>query len=81
MEIEYGCRSEYGPLELRIQATAQENGFLVYVEDRRLEPPGVQEHAVQSSLESAKEYAVAQADEYLASRQDPALHEAKWRCS
>jgi hypothetical protein len=36
MELQHGCRSEYGPLELRIQITSGLNGFTVYVEDPRL---------------------------------------------
>jgi hypothetical protein len=38
MDLEHGCRSEYGPLELRIQTTSVENSFVVYVEDTRLTP-------------------------------------------
>jgi hypothetical protein len=37
MELQHGCRSEYGPLEFRIQTSASSNGFMVYVEDPRLE--------------------------------------------
>lgn len=32
MELQHGCREEYGPLELRIQTTDSLNGFTVYVE-------------------------------------------------
>jgi hypothetical protein len=81
MELQHGCRSEYGPLELRIQTTASLSGFTVYVDDSRLENPRVHEHAVQSTLESAKEYLVLRAGEYLNSRAEAAPHEAHWRCS
>ena len=81
MELQHGCRAEYGPLELRIQTTAQLNGFHVYVEDPRLAHRTVDEHAVQSTLESAKEYAVLRAGAYLNSHQEAGGHEAKWRCS
>ena len=56
MDLQHGCRSEYGPLELRIQTTDQLNGFTVYVEDPRREPICVYEQAVQSTLESAKDH-------------------------
>ena len=59
MEIQNGCRAEYGPLELRIQATVSVNGFMVYVDDPRREHPSlanVLESAVQSTLAAAKEY-------------------------
>lgn len=81
MELRHGCRAEYGPLELRLQATAAANEFTVYVEDPRLERPCVHEHEMQSSLESAKEYAALRADEYLGSRKEAAPRKAKWRCS
>jgi hypothetical protein len=81
MELQHGCRSEYGPLELRLETTTRSNGFLVYVEDLRLEHPTVHEHAVQSSLESAKEYAALKADEYLDNRGEDVRRKAKWRCS
>jgi hypothetical protein len=81
MELQHGCRAEYGPLELRLQATAASNEFTVYAEDPRLEYPCVHEHEVQSSLESAKEYAALRADEYLNSHVEAARHVAKWRCS
>jgi hypothetical protein len=58
MELQHGCRSEYGPLELRIQSGASLNGFTIFVEDPRPEHPAVYEHVAQSSLESAKENAV-----------------------
>jgi hypothetical protein len=67
MELRYGCRSEYGPLELRIQASASVNGFTVFVEDLRREHAAVFEHPAQSTLESAEESAVS----YI----------ADWRCS
>jgi hypothetical protein len=81
MELEHGCRTEYGPLVLRIQTTASLNGFTVYVEDPRQENRTVHEHAVQSTLESAKEYAAQRADEYLNGHKEAAPHEADWRCS
>ena len=81
MELQHGCRTEYGPLELRIQTTPSVNGFIVYVEDPRLEHRTVYEQAVQGTLESAKEYAVLRAHEYLNSYKQAAQHEADWRCS
>jgi hypothetical protein len=81
MEPYYGCRSEYGPLELRLQATTASNEFTVFVEDPRLEHPCVHEYDVQNSLESAKEYATLRADEYLEGHQEAARYEANWRCS
>lgn len=81
MELQHGCRAEYGPLELRIQITASVNGFMVYVEDSRLEHRVVYEHEVQSTLESAKESAVLRADEYLNSHDEACQYEADWRCS
>jgi len=81
MEPHYGCRSEYGPLELRLQATTASNEFRVFVEDPRLEHPCVHEHEVRSSLESAKEYAALRADEYLASREEAVRLKAEWRCA
>src|SRR5579862_5414337 len=55
-ELKHGCRAEVGPLELRIQSTLSSNGFVVYVEDTRLEQPRVYEQAIQSTVESAKQY-------------------------
>lgn len=81
MDLQHGCRSEYGPLELRIQTGASTNGFTVFVEDRRLEHSGVYEHPAQSTLESAKESAVSHADQYLRSRDEEFPHTADWRCS
>jgi hypothetical protein len=81
MELEHGCRTEYGPLVLRIQTTASSNGFIVYVEDPRLEHRTVHEDAVQSTLESAKEHAALRADEYLNDHKETAQHEVDWRCS
>jgi hypothetical protein len=81
MELQYGCRSEYGPLELRIQAGVSTNGFTIFVEDRRPDPPAVFEHAAQSTLEAAKDTAVLQAEEYLKERQEQASYPADWRCS
>jgi hypothetical protein len=80
-EFEHGCRSEYGPLELRIQTSVSLNEFTVYVEDSRLENTAVYEHPVQSTLESAKQSAVSRAQEYLNSRGETPQHEVKWRCS
>jgi hypothetical protein len=81
MELQHGCRSEYGPLELRIQSGASLNGFTIFVEDPRPEHPAVYEHVAQSSLESAKENAVLEADRYLKSREEESCHTAEWRCS
>lgn len=80
-ELEHGCRAEYGPLELRIQATTSLSGFTVYVNDPRLEDSNVFEQAVQSTLDSAKAYVALRANEYLDTRQEGAGHEAVWRCS
>src|SRR5271165_1495599 len=76
MEIQNGCRAECGPLELRIQATARVNGFTVYVDDPRLEHPVVLDSAVQSTVESTKEYVAVRAAEYLASHGEDARQEA-----
>jgi hypothetical protein len=54
---------------------------MVYVEDPRRVRPCVYEQAVQSTLESAKEYLALRAREYLESYQELAQHEATWRCS
>jgi hypothetical protein len=81
MELQHGCRTEYGPLELQIQTTASLSGFTVYVKDPRLEHPAVHEHAVQGTLEAAKDSAVFRADEYLQGRREAGRHEAAWRCS
>ena len=81
MDLEHGCRTEYGPLELRIQTTHQLNGYTVFVEDPRQEPACVHEKLVQSTLESAKDYLVLRAGEYLGSHQEAAQHRADWRCS
>ncbi|HXP83234.1 MAG TPA: hypothetical protein VN841_00850 [Bryobacteraceae bacterium] len=82
MELQHGCRSEYGPLELRIQITDSLNGFTVYVEDsRQAHQPVVDEHEVQSTLESAQESAVLRADEYLKGRNENCGHKVDWRCS
>jgi hypothetical protein len=68
-------------LGLRIQTTASANGFTVFVDDPRREHHLVYEQAVQSTLESAKEYLALRASEYLESFQEPAQHQAEWRCS
>jgi hypothetical protein len=81
MDLQNGCRSEYGPLELRIQATSVENGFIVYIEDPRLTHPAVHEHQALSTIESAKTSAVLQADDYLRSLGETGEHTAEWRCS
>lgn len=81
MELQYGCRSEYGPLELRVEATASSNGFKVYVEDSRLEHATVYEQNVQSELESAKDYVTLRAHEYLNSYGEVPQQTTKWRCS
>jgi hypothetical protein len=81
MELQHGCRAEYGPLELRIQTTASLNGFTVFVDDSRLEHPCVYEQAVQSTLESAKDCLVLRAAEYLDSCKEAAQHNTDWRCS
>jgi hypothetical protein len=81
MDLQHGCRSEYGPLELRIQTTSAENGFIVYIEDPRLTHPAVHEHQALSTLESAKTSAVLQADGYLRSLGETPELSAEWRCS
>jgi hypothetical protein len=81
LEIQNGCRSEYGPLELRIRTTTSLSGFMVYVEDSRLNHKVVDEHHAQSTLEAAKSTAVLRADQYLSSRNEVWECEAVWRCS
>ena len=81
MDLQNGCRSEYGPLELRIQATSALNGFIVYIEDPRLTHPAVHEHPALSTLESAKVSAVLQAEDYLKGLGETHEHSAEWRCS
>ena len=81
MDLQHGCRSEYGPLELRIQTTPVENSFIVYVEDTRLAERTVHEHQALSTLEAAKTYAVLQADNYLSGLGEAHEHSAEWRCS
>jgi len=81
MELRHGCRAEYGPLELRIQAASGSNEFVAYVEDPRLEHRTVHEHAIQSTLEVTKEYAISQANQYLTHHKEIARHKAVWRCS
>jgi len=81
MDLQHGCRSEYGPLELRIQTTSVENSFIVYVEDTRLAHRTVHEHQALSTLEAAKSYAVLQADDYLRGLGEAHEHSAEWRCS
>jgi hypothetical protein len=80
-DLQHGCRTAYGPLELRIQTTASLSGFTVGVDDPRREDRCVFEQAVQSTLKSAKEYVVLRASEYLSSYQESNGHEAIWRCS
>jgi hypothetical protein len=81
VELLHGCRSEYGPLELRIETTASSNGFKVYVEDLRLENATVHEQMVHSELESAQAYAVSRAHEYLNTNGEVPEQKSKWRCS
>ena len=82
MDLQNGCRAEYGPLELRIQVTAALNGFSVFVDDPRLEHRCVYEQAVQATLESAQDYVVLRAREYLESNDQEAVHtDTEWRCS
>jgi len=80
-EIQNGCRTEYGPLELRIEATESANGFRAYVEDHRLEQFCVSEDAVQSTLDSAKDQLIQKAVDYLASLKDRSPYTVDWRCS
>ena len=81
MDLEHGCRCEYGPLELRIETTSVENGFIVYIEDTRLTNRAVREHQVLGTIESAKNDAALQADDYLRSLGETREHSAQWRCS
>jgi hypothetical protein len=81
MDLEHGCRSEYGPLELRIQVTSVENSFIVYIEDTRLTQRAVHEHQALGTLEVAKTYAVLQADDYLEGLGVAHEDSAEWRCS
>jgi hypothetical protein len=81
MDLEHGCRSEYGPLELRIQVTSVENSFIVYIEDTRLTQRAVHEHQALGTLEVAKTYAVLQADDYLEGLGEAHEDSAEWRCS
>lgn len=69
-EINNGCRAEYGPLELRIQATDIANGFRVFVEDHRQKKFAINEETVLSTLESAKELLTRKAGKYLTSQKD-----------
>jgi hypothetical protein len=79
--IQYGCRSKYGPLDLRIHPTGGTNRFMVYVEDSRIGHRIVHEHAAQSTLESAQAYLTLRADEYLTSQDIPSRYELCWRSS
>ena len=81
MDLQHGCRAEYGPLELRIQITDRLNGFMVYVEDPRLEQRCVYEQAVQSTLRVRKRLSSLEGQEYLNSYQEAAQHDTDWRCS
>jgi hypothetical protein len=65
LEIQNGCRSGYGPLELRIRTTTSLSGFMVFVEDSRLNHIVVDEHHAQSTLAAAQLSAVLRADRYL----------------
>jgi hypothetical protein len=80
-DLQHGCRAEYGPLELQIQTTPSSNGFIIYVEDHRVEHANVFEQPIQSTLDSAKENAVLRADEYLNGRNEASQHSVEWRCS
>jgi hypothetical protein len=80
-EISNGCRTEYGPLELRIEATECSNEFRVIVEDHRLDRFSVHEEAVLSTLDSAKDLSIKKAGEYLATLRDSSRYRADWRCS
>ena len=79
--IEHGCRSEYGPLELRIQTTASANGYMAYLEDPRLQQRTVHQRALRGTLDSVKEHLALKADEYLTGQRDLTQHEICWRCS
>lgn len=81
IQLEHGCRSEYGPLELRLQSTTSVSGFVVFIEDSRLNHRLVHEHPIQSTLGAAKEYAVTQARQYLDRLSEAAEQHAVWRCS
>ena len=79
MQFENGCRTEYGPLILRLQATSSLNRFTIFVEDPRLRR--VFEHATVNTVESAQKEAVLRAKEYLQSGQEPTPGAPEWRCS
>jgi hypothetical protein len=81
MQLEHGCRSEYGPLVLRIETTTRVNGFVLYVEDPRKESVMVFEHAELSTLECAKDDVVLHADEYLNGNRETTPGAPEWRCS
>jgi hypothetical protein len=81
MDLQHGCRSEYGPLELRIESSTSLSDFIVYVQDARREPRTVYQQAVQCTLESAKDYAVLRAQEYLKSWSEADGYASDWRCS
>jgi hypothetical protein len=81
MDLQHGCRAAYGPLELRIQTSASANGFSVFVDDPRLEQRCVYEQAVQATLDSARDYVILRAREYLEIYQETAPTDAQWRCS
>jgi hypothetical protein len=81
MQLEHGCRSEYGPLILRIEATVRVNGFMLYVEDPRTQNVLVFEHAELSTLECAKDNVVLHADEYLNGNRETSSGAPRWRCS
>ncbi|MEQ1948364.1 MAG: hypothetical protein ABL995_14325 [Bryobacteraceae bacterium] len=80
-EIWHGCRSEYGPLELRVEPTASSNGFKIYVEDLRLEAAMVCEQMVHGELESAQDSVALRAHEYLSRDGEVPIEKTKWRCS
>jgi len=81
MDLQHGCRSQYGPLLLRIDSTRGLNGFLVCIEDPRLNARTVYQQAVQSTLEAAKAYLILRAQEYLKSWSEAGGQAVRWRCS
>ena len=80
-KIRHGCRSKYGPLELRVQAGDGINGFSVFVEDHRQPQFRVCEDVVRSTLDSARAFSMLKAGKYLAGLHDSAHYKADWRCS
>jgi hypothetical protein len=66
---------------LRIESAASLNGFIVHVQDSRKEPRTAYQQAVQCTFESAKQYAVLRAQDYLKSFGEAGGHVADWRCA